>query len=197
MVVRTNLLVTGPPGSGKTTLITRVAEAYAGRPFGGFYTEEIREEGRRVGFALVGFEGTRGLLAHSRIGGPCRVGKYGVDVEGFEAFLGAIRPDAPEHAFIVIDEIGRMEWYSPRFRTTIGTLLDAERPLFATIALRGPAEIEAIKARDDVLLRTLGRENRDRMLPTVCRDLEAMLGETCVPAPIRTARLRARTRRRA
>ncbi len=171
----TNLLVTGTPGSGKTTLITRVAEAFAGRSFGGFYTEEIREEGRRVGFALVGFDGTRAVLAHTRIGGPCRVGKYGVDEGAFEAFLAKLHLDAPDYEFIIIDEIGKMEWYSPRFRTLVGDLLDAEKPLLATIALKGPAEIEAIKERGDVLLRVMNRENRDRMLPGICRDLESII----------------------
>jgi nucleoside-triphosphatase len=176
MVIRTNLLVTGSPGTGKTTLVRGVAEAFADRSFGGFYTGESREGGTRVGFELVGFTGARGVLAHTRIGGPCRVGKYGVDVAAFEAFLGAIDLDAPDHEFAIIDEIGRMEWYSPRFRTLIGGLLDGEKPLLATIALKGPLEIEAIKERNDVLLHVITRENRDRLLPIICRDLEAMLG---------------------
>ena len=171
----TNLLVTGPPGSGKTTLISRVAETFEGRSFGGFYTEEIREEGRRVGFALVGFDGTRAVLAHTRIRGRCRVGKYGVDLEAFEAFLETIHLDAPEYEFIILDEIGKMEWCSPQFRMLVGDLLDAKKPLLATIALRGPAEIEAIKERGDVMLRAMTRESRDRMLPLLCHDLETLL----------------------
>jgi nucleoside-triphosphatase len=171
----TNLLVTGSPGSGKTTLIKDIAEAFAGRHFGGFSTDEIREEGRRVGFTLQGFDGTQAVLAHTHIGGTRRVGKYGVDVEAFESFLADLHLDAPDYEFIIIDEIGKMEWYSPRFRTVIGRLLDAKRPLLATIARRGLAEIEEIKERRDVLLRVLNRNNRDRMLPVICRDLEHML----------------------
>lgn len=174
--MHTNLLVTGSPGTGKTTLVRGVAEAFADRPFGGFYTGEIREGGGRVGFELVGFSGERGVLAHTRIGGPCRVGKYGVDVAAFEAFLGAIDLDASRHEFTIIDEIGKMEWHSTRFRAVVGGLLDGEKPLLATVALKGPPAIEAIKQRNDVLLRVVTGENRNRLLPVICRELEAMLG---------------------
>ncbi|MFZ1060598.1 MAG: nucleoside-triphosphatase, partial [Candidatus Rokuibacteriota bacterium] len=44
------LLITGNPGSGKTTVIRRVAAALSGRRLGGFYTEEIRVGGERRGF---------------------------------------------------------------------------------------------------------------------------------------------------
>jgi nucleoside-triphosphatase len=176
MAAETNLLVTGPPRAGKTTLIRNVAETFSGHSFGGFYTGEIREGGRRMGFELVSFGGARAILAHARIGGSCRVGKYGVDVAAFEAFLGAIDLDAPGHEFTIIDEIGKMEWHSPRFRGIVGSLLDGEKPLLATIALRGPAEIEAIKERGDVLIRVMNRENRDHMLPAICREVERMLG---------------------
>ena len=37
-----NILLTGRPGCGKTTLIKRVVEELA-LPAGGFYTEEIRQ----------------------------------------------------------------------------------------------------------------------------------------------------------
>jgi len=36
------LLLTGPPGIGKTTAMRRIAAALAGRKIGGFTTEEIR-----------------------------------------------------------------------------------------------------------------------------------------------------------
>ncbi|NQS79356.1 MAG: hypothetical protein HQQ74_11805, partial [Methanoculleus bourgensis] len=82
-----NLLITGRPGSGKTTLIRRLAERFAGCSPVGFYTVEVREEGMRVGFDLVSLTGERRPLARTGFPGPCRVGKYGVDIPGFEEFL--------------------------------------------------------------------------------------------------------------
>ena len=69
-----NLLVTGPPGCGKTTLVRRIIGELGDLPMAGFYTEEIREGKERVGFALIGLDGRRGILSHVKIGGPHRVG---------------------------------------------------------------------------------------------------------------------------
>jgi nucleoside-triphosphatase THEP1 len=38
-----HLLLTGPPGIGKTTVIMRLAEFLTEPSIGGFYTDEIRE----------------------------------------------------------------------------------------------------------------------------------------------------------
>jgi nucleoside-triphosphatase len=80
-------LITGRPGAGKTTLIKKAAGML--QPFHpvGFYTEEIREQGVRVGFQLVSLDGQTRVISHVGIPGPFRVGKYGVDIEGFERFL--------------------------------------------------------------------------------------------------------------
>lgn len=47
---RPNILLTGRPGIGKTTVIMRLAEHLEEREVVGFYTEEIRDRGRRQGF---------------------------------------------------------------------------------------------------------------------------------------------------
>jgi len=59
-----NLLITGRPGCGKTTLIKKILEG-ANLPIGGFYTEEIRERGARKGFRILTAEGKTGVLAHA------------------------------------------------------------------------------------------------------------------------------------
>jgi nucleoside-triphosphatase len=64
------LLLTGRPGVGKTTVIRAVVARLHGKA-GGFYTEEIRERGRRTGFRLVALDGTTGTLASVNVsGGP-------------------------------------------------------------------------------------------------------------------------------
>ena len=90
MNVAANILITGPPGIGKTTLIRNICSAYGDQRIAGFYTEEIRDAGKRQGFALVGLNGERALLSHIDIRSPFRVGKYGVDVNGFENFLNGL-----------------------------------------------------------------------------------------------------------
>jgi len=45
-------LLTGKPGTGKTSLIKQAVAGMRGKA-GGFYTEEIRSEGVRQGFRLV------------------------------------------------------------------------------------------------------------------------------------------------
>ena len=58
-----NILLTGVPGIGKTTLIRRILDKIEVKA-GGFCTEEIREKGRRVGFSINTLDGRTGTLAH-------------------------------------------------------------------------------------------------------------------------------------
>ena len=61
-----NLLLTGPPGCGKTTVMRCLIERLDGLRLAGFYTQEIREQGQRVGFEAASLSGRRALLAHVR-----------------------------------------------------------------------------------------------------------------------------------
>lgn len=55
-------------GVGKTTLVQKVCEVLVSSGVGveGFYTEEVREGGRRVGFDVVTVTGERGHLSRIR-----------------------------------------------------------------------------------------------------------------------------------
>lgn len=159
-----NILLTGPPGSGKTTLLLHTVEALAGITCCGFVTVEIRERGRRVGFSLRGFHGELGLLAHVDRPGTPRVGKYGVAVEEFEAFLDRIDLHDPSCDLIVIDEIGKMECLSERFVALVEEVLDAPTPVVATIARTGGGAIGRIRSRDDVEILDVTRATREECL---------------------------------
>lgn len=82
-MITMHLFITGKPGVGKTTLVKRVIERLSLNPRG-FYTEEIRENGERVGFRLRTFDGKETILAHVRFNTPFRVGRYCVSVENLE-----------------------------------------------------------------------------------------------------------------
>src|SRR4030065_370938 len=112
-------LLTGSPGTGKTTAI-RQAIARTNARAGGFYTEEIRSGGSREGFKIVTLDGQEGILAHVGITGPRRVSKYGVDTTSLEKIgVNAIHRAIKEDDVIVIDEIGKMELFSPYFQEAV------------------------------------------------------------------------------
>jgi nucleoside-triphosphatase len=158
------LFLTGAPGVGKTTLLRTLAGRLGPYKPAGFYTAEIRDgTARRVGFELVDLAGPRRILSHVRIRGP-RIGKYGVDLA------------APETGLVIIDEIGKMECLSPRFRDLVTGLVDGQTPLVATIAARGDAFIEGLKARPGVRIVTVTRDNRDALSDTLPGEVLTLLG---------------------
>src|SRR5262245_53402513 len=107
-----NIFLTGAPSSGKTTIIKKVI-AHLSIPANGFYTEEVRVEGKRVGFLMSTLDGIQGFLAHQDIISEHRIRRYGVSIENIDRI--AVPSIAPTgNQVIVIDEIGKMECYSQK-----------------------------------------------------------------------------------
>lgn len=157
-------LLTGRPGSGKTSLIKQAVAKMRDRA-GGFYTEEIRGGGNRVGFRLVTLDGEEAVLAHVRLPGPYRVSKYGVDLESLDRVgVFAITKAAQEDKLIVVDEIGKMELFSENFRTAVAKVIDSDQKVLGTIMFGSDPWLDAIKRNPGVNLVTVNRGNHQQVL---------------------------------
>jgi len=165
-MTKRHILVTGPPRCGKSTLIERVVRQLD-RPATGFFTRELRTGERRVGFAIEALDGKRGILAHQDIRARYQVGKYGVNLADIDRIaVPSLVPSGPE-ALVVVDEIGKMECFSPRFRDTLIRVLNSSHRVLGSIAVKGNRFIQGIKARDDVLLIGLSEANREEAVGVV------------------------------
>jgi nucleoside-triphosphatase len=161
--VTTRLLVEGRPGAGKTTAARRLVGMLRGRGVlvRGFTTEEIREGGRRVGFAVTAVDGHRAVLAHVNFHGPARVGKYGVDLKAFEQVALPALGDPATGGVAVIDELGKMELASAAFRDAVQRLLETHCSVVATVHMHRHPFTDALKRRIEVT--RLDASNRDRL----------------------------------
>ena len=169
--MKSNIFITGQPAIGKTTLVKRLFDRLTDFQPAGFYTEEIRRKGQRIGFRLKSPEGVEGILSHVDIQSPHRVSKYGVDVHGFESFLDNIKLDSPQASLVIIDEIGKMECYSEKFIQMMNKLLDSRVPVIATIALKGGGFIADVRRRTDIEWYELSRSSRNHVLEDIVNQI--------------------------
>jgi nucleoside-triphosphatase len=162
-----NILICGPPGVGKTTLIKKILENINLRA-GGFYTEEIKEGGNRVGFKIISLDNQEGILAHINIKNSQRVGRYGVNINDLENIgVKSLSQSLRDDDLIIIDEIGKMEIFSDKFKEKVLACLNSEKFVVATIGIGGDKYISRIKERDDVIVFKMNRENRDRLIDRI------------------------------
>ncbi|XP_003386339.1 PREDICTED: cancer-related nucleoside-triphosphatase homolog [Amphimedon queenslandica] len=186
-----HVLITGPPGIGKTTLVQSICQGLRkeGIKMSGFYTQELRQHhdhrrgggGGRVGFDVVTLDGHRSPLARLKNNGSHDaaapvVGRYTVDVSSFEkCVLPIVNDSFSTKQVLVLDEIGKMELFSKPFSTAIKRVFDQkDLVVLATVPLskgRGLAVVEEIKRRQDCSLIEVTEFNRDSLSESITKQL--------------------------
>ena len=162
------ILLTGPPGIGKTTVLCRTIKILKekGLKIGGMLCSDVREDEARVGFELMDLStGQKGWLAHiNQPEGP-KINKYKVnlidlDILGASAIVEAIhRGDV-----IAVDEVGPMELQSTAFSAALVQALETNKPMLLTIhhKLNHPI-VEKLKNRPDAEIVRITPHNRKNL----------------------------------
>lgn len=157
-------LVTGDPGSGRTTLIRQVVSTMKMRA-AGFYTEDLRTAGLREGFRIVTLDGETALLASAGDTGALRVSKYAVQIEELERVGVAALARGMERGHVMVaDEIGRMQLLSRAFRQLIFDAVKCGHPLLGTIMTGRNPYADRIKGHRNVEVVRLNDANRHEVL---------------------------------
>jgi nucleoside-triphosphatase len=166
------ILLTGLPGCGKTTAIMKIIASLECEKIAGFYTQEIRENNNRKGFRWKRLDGTTGILAHVDIKGRFKVGKYGVDIAGFEKnIVPVLDAERTGAKLFVIDEIGKMECLSEKFIAATRRLFASDKSIMATVARKGDGLISEVKNCPGTQLFKLTHQNRDKTIEEILQIL--------------------------
>jgi 23S rRNA (uridine2552-2'-O)-methyltransferase len=175
------ILLTGQPGTGKTTIVRKTLEQFANRGvrIAGIISDEVRENGLRIGFKITNVStGEHGWLAkkNDQTTKRLRIGAYTVEEEdlekiGAEALVSATssKPD-----LIVIDEIGPMEMTNRHFRENLANILSGTTPVLATVR-QGSRYPEVEKVRQKALWFDITKDNRELVQEKLIRYMEPLL----------------------
>jgi nucleoside-triphosphatase len=174
------ILLTGPPGIGKTSVLRRTVKALknSGYKVGGLVCREVREGGVRVGFEIMDLStGQRGWLAHvNQPAGP-KIGKYHVNLTDLDVIGAGSILDAIQTADILaVDEIGPMELLSTALSNAILKAVESSKPLLGTIHYRlNNSLIDSIKMREDTEILRVTYENRENLHNLVANKINECL----------------------
>ena len=162
------LLLTGNPGVGKTTVLTKTVETLKaeGISVGGMISREAREGNVRVGFEILDLTNNKhGWLAHiNQKTGP-QIGKYHVNLEDLENMGAAAIIEAVEKCDVIaIDEIGPMELFSQKFKQAVKQALESRKVVLAVVHAKARDQlINEVKRREDAEIFTVTLANRDSL----------------------------------
>lgn len=152
-----NIIITGLPRSGKSTLLDKILKPYVNKI--GFITKEIRNEHGRVGFNIVTHQGVEIRLAHTQLKTSHNVGKFFVDISALQDAVARVSIFSNED-ILYLDEIGQMQLFSDDFKKLVKKYLDSENIVVATITSVYEDEFtQSIRARDDVHIVEISEQN--------------------------------------
>jgi len=137
-----NIFITGLPGCGKSTLIKEIISQLKGKKICGFLTPEIRTDHERKGFLITSLDGKqKEFMAHAdksvfgRNSELRKFGKYWINIGAIDKFCERILNDIENCSIIVIEEIGKMEFFSEKFKEMLSKIIASKITLTSKITL--------------------------------------------------------------
>ena len=167
------ILITGPPKSGKSTMISELLRFYTEKNYKvyGFLTPEVKKDNNREGFDVqdIFTKETFPLARVSNYKTEFKLGKYSVFVKEFENYIDTLfNIENRAINLIIIDEIGKMELYSEKFQELIKKLFKSNIPLIATIGEKMSHSVKDYILRlPNITLLSLTRNNTEKVFQTI------------------------------
>ena len=128
------ILITGLPGCGKSTLINELIKKLKNKKIKGILTPEIRKDNYRYGFKIIDFSSKKEeILASVDIKSKFRVSKYGINVIGIDRIVDKFLENFEKAEIIILDEIGKMEFFSEKFKKMLDKVFNSDKIIIATI----------------------------------------------------------------
>ena len=168
--MRKNIIITGEPKSGKSTLLKNLI---ADIPNGvGFVTNEMLGENGRVGFEIETHARQKAILAHVDFETPNKVSKYFVNVNNLESILPSVSQPDNSH-ILYIDEIGQMQLFSEKFKELVLHYLGSPNTCIVTLSYIFENDFtQSLKNRKDIILVKISAENREERLVFITQILK-------------------------
>lgn len=175
------IILTGPPGVGKTTVVTRIVYELrkSGLSVGGVYSKERRSGRVRTGFDMTDLlTGERQVLADLKGEGP-RLGRYRVNLSTLANFASAAINEACARAdIVVVDEVGPMELLSPEFRRSLKSVLNSRKPCIIVVhrTMNDPL-VDEIRETPAAVSFEVSLQNRDALVKEIEGVIRGMMGQ--------------------
>jgi nucleoside-triphosphatase THEP1 len=163
-----NIFISGNPGCGKSTLIKKFLEEISNKKVSGIITPEIRVNGARQGFKIFDLaSGKEEILASVNFERGPGVSRYRVNIEGIDIIMDIFLESYENSEYVVIDEIGMMEFYSKKFKDTIQMVINSNKTVIATLSKKFVKEYRSMGE-----LYYLTRDNFDEIYLKVLSQLK-------------------------
>lgn len=175
------IFISGKPRCGKSTIIKKVIENLNVK-VAGISTPEIRNNSR-AGFEIIDIASKeKGTLAskqlddlRSSIGNvksKYKVGNYYVNVSDIDRVVSEFEKSLQQADLLVIDEIGKMEFFSEKFKTVLKEVLNSDKPLLAALHRNFVREFENY---GEIIL--VNEKNRDSLPEKILEKLRFILNQ--------------------
>ncbi len=163
-----HVLITGPRGIGKSTLISKIITEL-NQPVWGFYTQKDTLQFRETfGNPVYIFPaGEPRLQTAANIVGYCNEQRSHPIPEHFDLFARAHLHNPPTDRLIVMDEIGSMESKATEFRDSILRILDGPTPVLAAVKDKDTAFLMQIRNHPGCKCFYISEKNRDTLMKDV------------------------------